>query len=134
MGLLPMDANANQDELTEFIFTPGFSTSAELTAIAGRGIGMDAVRETILSQRGAIQVKSQVGLGVTFTLFLPLTLATAAVVLILHGDKQLALPANMVEQVLQLSWSDINLCGGIYVCHYLDSQFYWMMVNQLSQS
>lgn len=109
MGLLPMDANANQDELTEFIFTPGFSTSAELTAIAGRGIGMDAVRETILSQRGAIQVKSQVGLGVTFTLFLPLTLATAAVVLILHGDKQLALPANMVEQVLQLSWSDIKL-------------------------
>ncbi len=109
MGLLPMDAKANQDELTEFIFTPGFSTSAELTAIAGRGIGMDAVRETILSQRGAIQVKSQVGLGVTFTLFLPLTLATAAVVLILHGDKQLALPANMVEQVVQLSWSDIKL-------------------------
>ncbi len=109
MGLLPMDAKANQDELIEFIFTPGFSTSAELTAIAGRGIGMDAVRATVLAQRGVIQVKSQVGLGVAFTLFLPLTLATAAVVLIQHGDQQLALPANMVEQVLQLSWSDIKL-------------------------
>jgi chemosensory pili system protein ChpA (sensor histidine kinase/response regulator) len=70
---------------------------------------MDAVRETVLSQRGVIQVKSQSGQGATFTLFLPLTLATAAVVLIQHGDKQLALPANMVEQVLQLSRSDLQL-------------------------
>ncbi len=109
MGLLAEDAVTHQDALTEFIFQPGFSTSAELTAIAGRGIGMDAVRETVLAQRGVIQVKSQSGQGATFTLFLPLTLATAAVVLIQHGDKQLALPANMVEQVLQLSRSDLQL-------------------------
>ena len=109
MGLLAMDANPSEEALTETIFAPGFSTSSELTANAGRGIGMNVVRDTVLSQRGVIQVKSQTGQGVTFTLFLPLSLATAAVVIIQHGDRQFALPSNMVEQVLQLSLADLKL-------------------------
>jgi chemotaxis protein histidine kinase CheA len=109
MGLLAMDANPSEEALTETIFAPGFSTSSELTANAGRGIGMNVVRDTVLSQRGVIQVKSQTGEGVTFTLFLPLSLATAAVVIIQHGDRQFALPSNMVEQVLQLSLADLKL-------------------------
>ena len=109
MGLLAMDATPSEDALTETIFAPGFSTSAELTANAGRGIGMNAVRDTVLSQRGVIQVKSQTGQGVTFTLFLPLSLATAAVVIIQHDDRKLALPSNMVEQVLQLTLADLKL-------------------------
>jgi chemotaxis protein histidine kinase CheA len=92
MGLLAMDATPSEDALTETIFAPGFSTSEELTANAGRGIGMNAVRDTVLSQRGVIQVKSQTGQGVAFTLFLPLSLATAAVVIIQHDDRKLALP------------------------------------------
>lgn len=109
MGLLAMDATPSEDALTETIFAPGFSTSAELTANAGRGIGMNAIRDTVLSQRGVIQVKSQTGQGVAFTLFLPLSLATAAVVIIQHGDRKLALPSNMVEQVLQLTLADLKL-------------------------
>lgn len=109
MGLLEMDATPSEEALTETIFSPGFSTSSELTANAGRGIGMNVVRDTVLSQRGVIQVKSQTGQGVTFTLFLPLSLATAAVVIIQHGDRQFALPSNMVEQVLQLSLADLKL-------------------------
>jgi chemosensory pili system protein ChpA (sensor histidine kinase/response regulator) len=109
MGLLAMDAIPSEEALTETIFAPGFSTSAELTANAGRGIGMNVVRDTVLSQRGVIQVKSQTGQGVAFTLFLPLSLATAAVVIIQHGDRQLALPSNMVEQVLQLTLADLKL-------------------------
>jgi len=109
MGLLAMDATPSEDALTETIFAPGFSTSEELTANAGRGIGMNAVRDTVLSQRGVIQVKSQTGQGVAFTLFLPLSLATAAVVIIQHGDRKLALPSNMVEQVLQLTLADLKL-------------------------
>jgi chemotaxis protein histidine kinase CheA len=109
MGLLAMDANPSEESLTETIFAPGFSTSSELTANAGRGIGMNVVRDTVLSQRGVIQVKSQTGQGVTFTLFLPLSLATAAVVIIQHSDRQFALPSNMVEQVLQLSLADLKL-------------------------
>ncbi len=109
MGLLEMDATPSEEALTETIFSPGFSTSSELTANAGRGIGMNVVRDTVLSQRGVIQVKSQAGQGVTFTLFLPLSLATAAVVIIQHGDRQFALPSNMVEQVLQLSLADLKL-------------------------
>jgi chemosensory pili system protein ChpA (sensor histidine kinase/response regulator) len=109
MGLLAMDATPSEEALTETMFAPGFSTSSELTANAGRGIGMNVVRDTVLSQRGVIQVKSQTGQGVTFTLFLPLSLATAAVVIIQHGDRQFALPSNMVEQVLQLSLADLKL-------------------------
>ena len=78
MGLLAMDATPSAEALTETIFAPGFSTSSELTANAGRGIGMNVVRDTVLSQRGVIQVKSQTGQGaVSYT---HLTLPTKRIV------------------------------------------------------
>jgi len=68
------------DELTdeqvfEFIFHPGFSTAKEVSDVSGRGVGMDVVRRNIRALGGHVHVKSEYGVGTTFTMKLPLTMA-----------------------------------------------------------
>jgi chemosensory pili system protein ChpA (sensor histidine kinase/response regulator) len=101
-GLLAADANPADNELTELIFAPGFTTATELTALAGRGVGMDVVRAESASLGGRISVTSQAGKGSQFTIFLPLTLAVTQVVLVKVGEHTVALPASLVAEVQQL--------------------------------
>ncbi len=86
-------------ELMEMIFQPGFTTASEVTELAGRGVGMDVVRAELASFGGRISVSSEAGRGTRFTLYLPMTLAIAQVVLVTIGPRRYALPAGMVEQV-----------------------------------
>jgi chemosensory pili system protein ChpA (sensor histidine kinase/response regulator) len=101
-GLLAADANPAENELTELIFAPGFTTASELTELAGRGVGMDVVRAESASLGGRISVTSQAGKGSQFTIFLPLTLAVTQVVLVKVGEHTVALPASLVAEVQQL--------------------------------
>jgi chemosensory pili system protein ChpA (sensor histidine kinase/response regulator) len=101
-GLLTADANPAENELTELIFAPGFTTASELTALAGRGVGMDVVRAESASLGGRISVTSQAAQGSQFTIFLPLTLAVTQVVLVRVGEHTVALPAALVAEVQQL--------------------------------
>jgi chemosensory pili system protein ChpA (sensor histidine kinase/response regulator) len=102
VGLLQADYSASEAELAALIFEAGLSTADEVTAIAGRGIGMDVVRATVLAQGGSIDVATQSGMGITFKIVLPLIQATTQVVLVHAGLQQMAIPSAMVEQVLQL--------------------------------
>ncbi len=86
-------------ELMDLIFLPGFTTATEVTELAGRGVGMDVVRAELASFGGRIAVSSESGRGTRFTLYLPMTLAVAQVVLVRIGTRRYALPAGMVEQV-----------------------------------
>lgn len=86
-------------ELMDLIFLPGFTTVTEVTELAGRGVGMDVVRAELASFGGRIAVSSESGRGTRFTLYLPMTLAVAQVVLVRIGTRRYALPAGMVEQV-----------------------------------
>ncbi|HTP99020.1 MAG TPA: hybrid sensor histidine kinase/response regulator, partial [Casimicrobiaceae bacterium] len=102
MGLLTPDAAATEQQLTEFLFAPGFSTASKITQISGRGIGMDVVRSEIGALGGRVEVASTKGAGTRFILTLPLTLAVAQAVLVRAGARLWALPAPMVEQVQQV--------------------------------
>ncbi len=84
------------------IFEPGFSTQAELTELAGRGVGMDVVRSEAAALGGRVETRSETGKGAQFTIHLPLTLAVTQVVLLSTGGKTYAVPSVLVEQVLQL--------------------------------
>ncbi len=86
-------------ELMDLIFLPGFSTATEVTELAGRGVGMDVVRAELSQFGGRIAASSETGRGTRFTLYLPMTLAVAQVVLARVGGRRYALPAGMVEQV-----------------------------------
>ena len=101
-GLLQAEFTYAESELAALIFEPGLSTADQVTAVAGRGIGMDVVRATVLAQGGALDISTRPGMGVTFKINLPLIQATAQVVLVHIGDRLVALPSSMVEHVLQL--------------------------------
>ena len=88
----------DERELIELIFAPGFSTADEVTELAGRGIGMDAVRAQVAGLGGRIAVSSETNRGTRFTLYLPMSLSVMQVVLARIGDQRFAIPAAMVEQ------------------------------------
>ncbi len=98
-GLLDRHAEVNETQLTQFIFLPGFSTAEDISQIAGRGVGMDVVRNEIVSLGGRIDIASTPGRGTTFTIALPLTLAVTQAVMVMVGDTMYAIPSVMIEQV-----------------------------------
>ncbi len=73
--LITADCNLTDDEINELIFMPGFSTADAVSDLSGRGVGMDVVKRNIQSLNGSVEVSSAPGVGSTFTIRLPLTLA-----------------------------------------------------------
>ncbi|WP_219115544.1 Hpt domain-containing protein [Janthinobacterium sp. UMAB-56] len=107
-GLVATDAPLTDAQATELIFTPGFSTADSLTELAGRGFGMDIVRSEALALGGRVETLTQAGLGMRFTIHLPLTLAVTQVVLLVAHGKTYALPSVLVEQVLHLKGAQLE--------------------------
>ena len=101
-GMLAGDAEPTETQLIECIFRPGFSTASRVTAVSGRGIGMDVVRAEVGALGGRVEVTTRPGAGTTFLLYLPLTLAVAQAVLVRAGGRLWAMPGPMVEQVQQI--------------------------------
>ena len=97
--LLTADADVSEAQLTQYIFMAGFSTADAITQVSGRGVGMDVVRNEIVSLGGRIDITSIAGRGTTFTIALPLTLAVTQAVMVVVGDVQYAIPSVMIEQV-----------------------------------
>ncbi|HEX6829297.1 MAG TPA: response regulator, partial [Burkholderiales bacterium] len=108
LGLLAQGQAVSDSQAMQLIFTPGFSTAAELTEVSGRGVGMDVVRSEVTSLGGRVEVVSEPGRGTRFTLYLPLTLAVAQVVLVRAGPRSYALPSPMVEQVRQVKPEELK--------------------------
>ncbi|MGB8339770.1 MAG: Hpt domain-containing protein [Burkholderiales bacterium] len=102
MKLLNPGQRATDAELTQLIFLPGFSTSIEVTQLAGRGVGMDVVKNEIMSLGGRIEVASAAGRGTTFTITLPLTLAVTQALMVNTGGRMFAIPAVMVEHMQEI--------------------------------
>jgi chemosensory pili system protein ChpA (sensor histidine kinase/response regulator) len=106
-GLLATGADVSDLEAADLIFEPGFSTAESLTELAGRGVGMDVVRSEAQALGGRVAVASTPGKGARFTIRLPLTLAVTQVVLVVAGGRTHALPASLVEQVLQVREAEL---------------------------
>jgi chemosensory pili system protein ChpA (sensor histidine kinase/response regulator) len=102
LGLLKAGEVVDDATLYDFIFQPGFSTAAELTQLAGRGVGMDVVKTAVGDLGGRIEIVSQPGVGTTFRLYLPLTLAVTQTLLLRAGNQLFAVPSTMVEQVMEI--------------------------------
>jgi chemosensory pili system protein ChpA (sensor histidine kinase/response regulator) len=93
---------ASQEELLSLIFEPGFSTSDQVTALSGRGVGMDVVRSNLKQIRGDVTVKTVPTEGTTFTLSVPFTLSVARVLLAESNRMLLAFPTDVVEEIFLL--------------------------------
>ncbi|MCU0548353.1 MAG: hybrid sensor histidine kinase/response regulator [Leptolyngbya sp. Prado105] len=90
---------ASETELLSLIFEPGFSTSDQVTELSGRGVGMDVVRTHLQQIRGEITISTEVGVGTTFTLSVPVTLSTVRVVLAESHGMLLAIPSDAIAEV-----------------------------------
>ncbi|QDF98846.1 hybrid sensor histidine kinase/response regulator [Azoarcus sp. DD4] len=101
-GLLTADEAADERRLTNLIFVPGFSTAGAVSAVAGRGVGMDVVKAETASVGGRIDVTSEPGKGAAFRIYLPLTLAVTQALLVRAGGRSYAIPSSMVAQVMEL--------------------------------
>lgn len=101
-GLFAAGQEVTEQALMAVIFEPGFSTADSVSQIAGRGVGLDAVRSDIAALGGRIDVSNVLGSGAMFNIYLPVTLSVAQVVLVRAGHKIFAIPTVMIEQVQKL--------------------------------
>jgi two-component system chemotaxis sensor kinase CheA len=106
VGIVAPDARLTESELLGLIFHAGFSTASEITAVSGRGVGMDVVKRTIEGLRGSIDVASTAGRGTELTLRLPLTLAIIDGLLVRIGTGRYVIPLSAVEECVELSLAD----------------------------
>ena len=100
-GWLAASATASPEEAAEFIFRPGLSTADHLSALSGRGVGLDVVRAEVQALGGRITVESTPGAGTCFHLVVPLTTAVTHVVMMRCGTLQFGVPSSLVETVLR---------------------------------
>ncbi len=102
----------SDDETVTLIFNSGLSTSQIITDISGRGVGLDVVRQNVEELHGALNVASRPNLGATFTLTLPLTLASSHGLLLRAGEQTFALPISTVVRMLRVPPGQITRLGG----------------------
>jgi two-component system sensor histidine kinase and response regulator WspE len=102
----------SEAELLEFLFLPGFTMRDTVTEVSGRGVGLDVVQNMIKQVRGTIRVSSQPGLGMRFTLQLPLTLSVVRALLADIGGEPYAFPLAYIVRTLMLPREQIELLEG----------------------
>lgn len=88
-------------QILRFIFRAGFSTAAAITAVSGRGVGMDVVKTNIERIGGTIDLKSTIGQGTTFTIKIPLTLAIVSALIVEAGGERFAVPQISVVELVR---------------------------------
>ena len=113
-GLITPEESARLDEeqCFQLIFLPGFSTKSEVSDISGRGVGMDVVKTKITKLNGSISIKSQLGLGSTFLIRVPLTLAILPTLMVTIAGRAYALPLAAVLEVFSFKRESLHWMDG----------------------
>ena len=121
-GLIPPDAELSDEEVDNLIFLPGFSTAETVSDISGRGVGMDVVKRSIQALGGRIAIVSRPGLGSTFTMSLPLTLAVLDGMVVSVAGQTLVVPFTAIIETLQPKAGNVHrLINGASVISVRDS-------------
>ncbi len=118
-GIVDESTTLTDSQVFDLLFEPGFSTAKELSDISGRGVGMDVVKKNIQSLGGRIQVESEPGLGSTFRINLPLTLAILDGQLVRVGSQIYIIPLITIVESLQPQKDLINRVSGDMVLYRL---------------
>ncbi|RLL70939.1 chemotaxis protein CheA [Paenirhodobacter hankyongi] len=110
-GLIPADAALTDAEIDALLFLPGFSTASQVSALSGRGVGMDVVRQAIQSLGGRVTIQSAPGQGTRFSISLPLTLAVLDGMVVSVADETLVVPLASILETATLAEGDIRALG-----------------------
>jgi two-component system chemotaxis sensor kinase CheA len=103
LGAVPGNTTPPRDEILALAFLPGLSTTDRVSSLAGRGVGLDVVANSVRALGGGIEVASEPGRGTAFTLRLPLTLAVLRALLVSVDGEQYAVPLGDVAESLRVT-------------------------------
>jgi two-component system chemotaxis sensor kinase CheA len=110
-GLISPDAQLSDSDIDNLLFLPGFSTAATISNISGRGVGMDVVKRSIQALGGRISISSRPGLGSTFSMSLPLTLAVLDGMAVSVAGQTLVVPLTAIVETLKPKKGEIHAIG-----------------------
>ena len=96
-------------DVINLLFLPSFSTAKQVTDVSGRGVGLDVVRSKIEALSGEVEVKSELGVGSTWTIRLPLTLAIIQSLMVAVGGEKYALSLAAIQTIEDVPRSDVKL-------------------------
>lgn len=102
---------ASDEDMTELLFAPGFTTRDDVSEVSGRGVGLDAVRARVASIGGTVTVDLAPGRGAAFRALVPARVTMTRVLIVTAGGARIALPAEAVRAVLGLARADVEAAG-----------------------
>ncbi|MBN2414478.1 chemotaxis protein CheA [bacterium] len=123
LGLAPTSTLdlMDEDDILQYIFEPGFSTSGRVSSVSGRGVGLDVVKTAISALNGSVTVSTAPGEGTEFTIVLPLTLAITTVVVIESAGEKYAVPILDIQETIKIAYSEISTHDCVNVISHRDS-------------
>ncbi|MDP2276648.1 MAG: chemotaxis protein CheA, partial [Nitrospirota bacterium] len=111
-GLLDKGADLDEDDIVNFIFTPGFSTTEVVSEVSGRGVGMDVVKEKLAAIGGFAEIDTKKGRGTAVTLTIPITLAIIKALIVRVGTMKFGIPLTSISETLVITRGDIQTVEG----------------------
>lgn len=126
-------ARLSRSEVFDLMFEAGLSTAETVTAISGRGVGMDVVRANIERIGGSIEIDSTPGTGTRMTLRVPLTLTIIPAVTLGIGGQRFAIPRSSVEEIVHLGEGtlEIDEVGGAMLARIRDRRLPCLMASHV---
>ena len=107
----------SQKEIINLLFLPSFSMAKKITDISGRGVGLDVVKSNIEALGGDVEVKTERGVGTTFTVRLPLTLAIIQALMVEIRDEKYAIALGSISNIEDIPVKDIKYVEAQEVIH-----------------
>jgi chemotaxis protein histidine kinase CheA/ActR/RegA family two-component response regulator len=99
-GLIDTAGALNESELQRLILQPGFSTRDSVTETSGRGVGMDIVNDRITGLKGRLEIDSTIGLGSSFTVYVPVSSGVAQALVVQCAGETIALPREQIDSIV----------------------------------
>ncbi len=130
-GLIHASKIISDDEAYQFIFDPGFSTAKAITNVSGRGVGLDVVKTQIEKLKGSVVISSEKGIGSTFTIKLPLTLAIIQGLLVRVGTEVYSLPIASVIESQRVNVNELRRIDNYEVMSVRDEVISVLRLNRL---
>ncbi len=100
--------NMADKDIIDLLFLPSFSTAKQVTDVSGRGVGLDVVKSKIESLSGEVEVKTKLGVGSTFTIRLPLTLAIIQALMVVVGGEKYAIALGTIQTIEDVEPKEIK--------------------------
>lgn len=123
--------NMTEKEIIDLLFNAGFSTAKTVSDVSGRGVGLDVVKSKIESLSGEVEVKSKLGVGSTWIIRLPLTLAIIQALMVVVKDEKYAISLDSIQTIEDISVNEVKLVQNKEVIHLRGSVIPLIRLNEV---